>query len=397
MKKAIVTHAGSRDHYQLALALNEVGALEKLVTDFYSPKILQNLFPYFKKRFRNGLENSKVSNSNEIILRQILQLIRKEQDELYFRKQDDILSKIALEKAIKTDSNLYLYSYYAYHAFKNYQGNNKKILFQVHPHPSTIKKLFQEEIERVPEARFSLKNEAEMVLSNQQLDYLIAEPKLADNIVVASSFTKKSLIENGIDESIIKVIPYGVDFKKFNLSNKRNKNTGKVNLIFVGNIIQRKGVSYLLESINLLKSKNVKLTLCGRKVDRDLLKKYSDNANIKVKLNLSHKELSEELNKSDIFVFPSLVEGFALVILEAMASGLPVITTNNTSGADIIEDGKQGYIVPIRSAESIAEKIEQFIEEKNYFEMGIEAEKKAGFYTWERFRKRISDHYLSLD
>ncbi len=396
MKKAIITHAGSRDHYQVALALNEIDALQELVTDFYSPGLLQRLLPYFKKRYRKGLENSKVYNSYNVVLLQILQKIKKEQEEVFFRKQDGILSQIALKKAIKTDSNLFLYSYYAYNAFKNYNGSNKKILFQVHPHPSSIKRIFQEEIERVPEASFSLNNEVEMVLSEDQLHHLIAEPKMADHIVVASSFTKKSLVENGINEDIIKIIPYGVDFDKFNINNRKERNSGKLKLIFVGNIIQRKGVSYLLDAMKILKSKNISLTLCGRKADNVLLDKYVNSDNITVKLNLSHKELAEELNQSDVFVFPSLVEGFALVILEAMASGLPVITTNNTSGADIIQNEKQGYIVPIRSAEAIAEKIEKFIDDRNHLEMGIEAEKKAREYTWGRFRNEIADFYKTI-
>ena len=396
MRKAIIAHAGSRDHYQLALALNETGALEQLITDFYSPYFLQKLSPYFQKRYRYGLENSKVHNSYKVILMQILRLINKENDDTFFRKQDNILSEIALKKALKSDSNLFLYSYYAYHAFKNYTGDNKKILFQVHPHPLSIKRILKEEIERVPAAKFSLNNEVEMGLSEYQLQQLIAESEMADSIVVASSFTKNSLVENGIDKDIIRVIPYGVDFSKFNITKKQKKKSGTLNLIFVGNIIQRKGISYLLDAMNLLKSKKVVLTLCGRKADQALLDNYSDNDNIKVKLNLNHKELSEELNKSDIFVFPSLIEGFALVILEAMASGLPVITTKNTSGADIIEDGKQGYIIPIRSAKVLAEKIEKFIQDNNYFEMGLEAAKKAEEYTWKRFRTGISDFYNSV-
>ena len=59
----------------------------------------------------------------------------------------------------------------------------------------------------------------------------------------------------------------------------------------------------------------------------------------------------------DVFVFPSLFEGFGLVLLEAMAMGLPMITTAHTAGPDLLEDGKEGFIVPIRSAEAIAEKL----------------------------------------
>ncbi|HEB62070.1 MAG TPA: glycosyltransferase [Bacteroidetes bacterium] len=393
MRKAIVAHAGSRDHYQLALALNEINSLQKLVTDFYSPGILAFLFPYFKKRYRDGIESSKVHNSYEIVFKQIIQKFNKENQELFYRHQDEELSRLALNFSNRTNSNLFLYSYYAYHAFKNYTGSNKKLLFQVHPHPLTVKRILKEEMNRVPEAKHSLSNELEMVLSDEILGQLVAEPEMADNIVVASGFTKKSLIENGIDKNKIQVIHYGVDFDRFKIKNKKQDKNKILQLIFVGNIIQRKGIYYLLEAMKLLKSKNVNLTLCGRKIDKELVRTYKVLDNIDIKLNLNKRELSKQLNQSDIFVFPSLIEGFGLVIPEAMASGLPVITTNNTAGADIIENGKQGYIIPIRSAEKIAEKIEKFLMEKNYFDMGIEAEKKARDYTWERFRAGIAEFY----
>lgn len=396
MKKAVVAHAGSRDHYQLSLALNEINALQELITDFYSPETLTNIFPYFKKRYKEGLPSSKVFNSYKVLFMQMRQKIKKEHQEHFFRKQDKALSEIALNKALKADSNLYLYSYYAYKAFKDYTGDQKKILFQVHPHPLIVKRILSEEIERVPAAKSSLIAEAEMSLSDDLLEELSTESKLADSIVVASSFTKKSLVENNIDDKLISVIPYGVDLCKFNSQNKKPNGGKLIRLIFVGNIIQRKGVFDLLRAMELLKSKNIKLTLCGRKVDENLINSFTGNLNIEVKLNLSHEQLLRELNQSDIFVFPSLIEGFALVILEAMASGLPIITTNNTSGADIIENGKHGYIVPIRSAEKIVEKIEKMISDNNFYEMGIASEIKAREYTWKLFRQRISKHYMEL-
>jgi glycosyltransferase involved in cell wall biosynthesis len=93
---------------------------------------------------------------------------------------------------------------------------------------------------------------------------------------------------------------------------------------------------------------------------------------------------------------PTLSEGFAHVILEAMASGLPVITTGHSCGPDIITDGKEGWIIPIRSVKSLTEKLEWCMNNKKYlFDMGQSAADTASKYTWEKFRNRIIDFYES--
>lgn len=98
------------------------------------------------------------------------------------------------------------------------------------------------------------------------------------------------------------------------------------------------------------------------------------------------KEVLEEMGRSDVLVLPSLFEGFGLVILEAMAAGLPVITTTNTGGPDVIEDGKEGFIVPAGNVEALREKMSYFIQNpEQAFKMGQAAHQKARQYTWEKY------------
>ena len=97
-----------------------------------------------------------------------------------------------------------------------------------------------------------------------------------------------------------------------------------------------------------------------------------------------------------MLVLPSLFEGFGLVILEAMSQGVPVITTPHTCGPDIISDGIDGFIVPIRSADAIAEKIRLFKNRDFLITMSEQAIAKAALYNWERYRRSITETVLRV-
>jgi len=98
-----------------------------------------------------------------------------------------------------------------------------------------------------------------------------------------------------------------------------------------------------------------------------------------------------------LFVLPSLAEGFAHVILEAMSSGLPVLTTASTCAPDVLEDGVHGFIVPIRDARAIAEKITWGRSHRSdLYRMGLAAASRARTYTWERFRKGLVNAYARM-
>ena len=104
------------------------------------------------------------------------------------------------------------------------------------------------------------------------------------------------------------------------------------------------------------------------------------------------RQVLEEMGRSDVLVLPSLFEGFGLVILEAMAAGLAVITTTNTGGPDMIEDGKEGFIVPAGNVEALREKMSYFIQNpEQASKMGQSSHQKARQYTWERYGKAYAE------
>jgi glycosyltransferase involved in cell wall biosynthesis len=94
----------------------------------------------------------------------------------------------------------------------------------------------------------------------------------------------------------------------------------------------------------------------------------------------------------DIFIFPSLFEGFGLVILEAMSQGLPVITTPNTGGPMIIKDGKDGFIVPIRDSQAIVDRVVKLAHDRERLSaMSLAAVRRAIALSWSKYEDTLSN------
>jgi glycosyltransferase involved in cell wall biosynthesis len=394
VKKAVVVHAEARDRYQVALALHEKGLLAALITDYYSNDLLSRLLPGISgKRYCKGLSSAATRSSYEALMLSLKMRV-KPAYELNFKK-DLVLSKKAFSTSASLHAHLFCYSYYAHYAFKQTQPESgiKKLLFQLHPHPYAVKELLQQELQNVPHARGSLMYENELKYPEQYLANLSEESVMADAIVVASNYTKTTLVESGVEQSKIDVVPYGIDFNQFTRRQALPSHT-HLRIIYVGSMVQRKGLSYLLDAVKGFPPGQVELVLCGRGyIDKTLLDHYS-GVKFTVKPALSQAELLNEFHQSDVFCLPSLCEGFAHVILEAMATGLPVISTHNTCAPDIMEDHKHGFIVPIRNSLALAEKIEWCIRNKaQLFDMGQAAALKVRDYTWQAFRAGIARFY----
>jgi glycosyltransferase involved in cell wall biosynthesis len=218
------------------------------------------------------------------------------------------------------------------------------------------------------------------------------EMLLADVIVAASSYAAYSIREKLPVNSLIREIPYGCDLSFFSPRAMRDGGS-TVKYLFVGWFGQQKGVYDLLrawDKCNL--SERARLLMAGgRRVD---LKCWPGEMPKGVKClgRISKRDIADLYRSSDVFVFPSLFEGFGLVILEAMASGLPVITTTNTAGPDLIDDGVEGYIVEPGDVEALARYMRLLAVDVDLREwMGRKAREKAERYTWEEYGRKCAE------
>lgn len=180
----------------------------------------------------------------------------------------------------------------------------------------------------------------------------------ADCITVPSSFAARTFVEEGLPEEKLRVIPYGVRLEAFHPVAQPSPDTFEV--VFVGQVSLRKGVPYLLQAFVRLRHPRKRLRLVGP-VFPHMKPLFSQLPMEQVEIvgAVSRAELVRVLSGSHVMVLPSLEEGLALVQGEAMACGCPVIATPNTGSEDLFTDGKEGFIVPVRDSQAIAEKMQQ--------------------------------------
>lgn len=214
----------------------------------------------------------------------------------------------------------------------------------------------------------------------------------ADYISVPSSFVKKTFLENCISENKLIQVPYGVDLSIFKQIPKKDS---IFRIVFAGGMSLRKGVHYLLQAFAELNLPNSELMLIGAMNDeiKPFFKKYEGKFNYIGKK--PQNELYQYYSQGSVFIIVSIEEGLALVQAQAMACGLPIIATTNTGAEDIVRDGIDGFIIPIRDVVALKEKILYFFNNSNIRDkMGKSAKQRVvtGF-TWDDYGERMINAY----
>lgn len=202
----------------------------------------------------------------------------------------------------------------------------------------------------------------------------------------------------------------GVDTKKFSpdsvdevYKNKLYKEFGigkdDTVLLSVGELSANKNHKVIIEAVLRLRRKNVKYLIAGEGPLHETYEEYTTRIGLKSQVVFTgfRKDIRELCGISDIFVFPSLREGLPVSLMEAMASGLPVVCSNIRGNTDLIEDEKGGYLVPPKDIEMFTERIKQVIENP------VQAQKMAGYnievmkkFSVEKIEQKMNDIYLSV-
>lgn len=223
----------------------------------------------------------------------------------------------------------------------------------------------------------------------------IAELTEADTILVPSEFVKQSFLDSGWNEADLLKVPYGVDTSKFSPVTNYHSKDENFTALFAGTASFRKGIQYLLPA---WKRADVdgELLVAGHvtKPARSTIDEFDDES---IRILGYVDEMPELYRESSVFVFPTVEDGFGLVILEAMASGLPVITTSNAGAAELITHGEEGYIVEPGDAEAVAEHLETLRSDPDKrVKMGKQARSVAEQHTWQNYQKELVHAYSSI-
>jgi glycosyltransferase involved in cell wall biosynthesis len=396
---AVICFAGPRDRYQSALALQENHALEALVTeayfsDFWATTGLagKNFHRFAKARHHADIPATKAIRSYGAFVQSLQARFDRRKDSPHFAEADRLLSVKAGQVALARGAPLIAYSYYAEAAFRMMEGSGlPRVLFQVHPNGKYLRELFQQEIEKDPEAKASLMEETEMSPLFAHNDETFAQ---ADAVICASSFTQHSLATAG-SKAPAHVVGYGVDLDLFSARTVAPVDQ-PLTVGFVGALSQRKGARYLLGALAALPKGSAKLVLYTRAaVDRDLLRGF-ESVDIEIKGGLSDAQLAADLKRCDLVALPSIAEGFGLVILEAMACGVPVLCTTSTGGADFIVHRKNGLLIAPGSSAAIEQELVWALTHRDeLFQMGQSARREAEKHTWAAYRRKFFAAYCS--
>ncbi len=231
------------------------------------------------------------------------------------------------------------------------------------------------------------------ILPEKNIDKAIT---LSDLLVIPSPFVKESLKMAGFGDKEMKIVNFGADmpsdFEERDILDKTKsfkENNIPMRFIHCGGVNFRKGANFLIEAWNKVNLKNAELIFCGR-IYRSS-KKFTKNLKKDIKL-LGYADVKPYLKNSHIFILPSLMEGSAKAIFEAMSYGLPIITTFNSGS--VIENNKDGYIVPIGNSDILSEKIKYFYNNPDKVaEMGISVFNKSKNYTWKRYGEDVVELY----
>jgi glycosyltransferase involved in cell wall biosynthesis len=270
------------------------------------------------------------------------------------------------------------------------QDGAKVIAEPVNQHPIGMNATLSEEAERLGLKRISQLH----IMQDRQIEESLA----SDFLLAPSRIVRDSFVDRGYDASRTVVLPYGVDLNRFHPAYGLGKPDKKFTVICVGAISPRKGQVYLLEAWKKLSLPNAELILIGSRSHEmtPILHRY-DGLYRHIPF-VPNQELFEHHGRSSVFVLPSLEDGCSVACAEAMACGLPVITTSNNGAADSVTHLKDGFIVPIRSPDAIAEHIEALYRDRELLQAMSEAAltKERKELGWDKYANRLSDLYRSV-
>lgn len=250
---------------------------------------------------------------------------------------------------------------------------------------------FQNNLLKEEYAKFHLHFE----IDPRVIDKELGEYEAVDFISIPSLFVKKSFVQMGIPEKKLIVNNYGSS-SWFTPSKIRQTNK-PFRVVYFGSMSIRKGLQYLFQALSEL-TVDYEAWFIGSvdNVIEDLLRRYKDSR-WKFIGHVDQSKLSDLVKQCDVFVLPSIEDGFGMVISQSMACGIPVITTQNTGGADIIEEGRTGFIIPIRNVEAIKDRILMLIRnEKLLSELKENCISRAKQLSWNDYGTRYVNFINSL-
>jgi glycosyltransferase involved in cell wall biosynthesis len=408
--QVVVAHMGARMHYAVPLIFERAGMLKRFYTDIFLPPGIRGLMgsarlarlfgsPWQRLagRFTPELPEEKVTSFPGLGLmlagkhRMAGGNILKEHQVNLWAAQN--FARKVTEKGFEGAEIIYTIMGEGLDIVTHGAARNRFIVTEIMIAPDWYS-LLLEEHHRWPGWGTPINEDQFKRIAEFDLERLKTIWLYSDLIVCPSEFVRESVISLGGAAERCVVVPYGYDsdssFLKLDLG---RHGSPRLKLLFVGRVSLRKGIQYLNEAVKLLKTGMVTIDVVGTLG-------LSDRAVhiLQQKVNLRgpvpRSEMPKLYAKADVLVFPTICEGSATVTYEALAAGLPVITTPNAGS--VVRDGVDGFIVPIRDPEALAEKMELLAENPGLLaSMSQNARERALDFSLEKYGERLVRAILS--
>jgi glycosyltransferase involved in cell wall biosynthesis len=219
-----------------------------------------------------------------------------------------------------------------------------------------------EEQKSILEQEHQLHGLAPPRIDPRSIERELIEYEMSDLITVPSKFVERTFIKRGVDSRKLLVVPYGANLSMFRPTVA--KQDGAFEVLFVGALSIRKGLPYLLDAFSKVNHPRKRLTLIGSRMkETEKILASFPNADSRVLGPIPQVQLAAHMSAAHVMVLPSVEEGLALVMAEAMASGCPVLASKNTGAEDLFEDTKQGFIVEPRDVDALTERMQRLADD----------------------------------
>jgi glycosyltransferase involved in cell wall biosynthesis len=297
---------------------------------------------------------------------------------------NDIFDRYVSKKISRSNSSVFIgWSGMSLHSLKSAKEKGMTtILERGSSHILNQNRILQEEYKRF---------KIEFSIDHRFISKELKEYEKTDFIMVPSHFVYNSFIQEGILPEKLVINPFGSSgyFTPIGVKDRLSKFT----VVYLGQLSIRKGLIYLFQALNSLTIpiNQFRVIFIG-KVEKEIqlaARKYK-KSNWEFVGHVDHYRLNSILTSATVGVQPSLEEGLSMVIPQLLSCGIPVIATTNTGASDIIQNGKNGFVIPIRDVDALKSKIEELYTDrillKEMSDNALEVVKNE--FTWEHYGSR---------
>lgn len=406
--KVVVAHPYKQHSFELAEGIRRKGVLYRYITTVYYKK--NNLTGLITRYLRGQSKDKALKRVDKRIdpyvkqfcegegLLKLLTMkvgsIKKYYTKVKYHSNDRFAKKVAayclkhkVDAVVVYDDTSPICS----EIIKKKNPNIKIILDMSAPALPYLSNVYKRDMEMSPDFADKLKSEVNKALDEKMLKRSMREIQAADYYLVASEFSKSTLICCDVDEARIKICRYGVDSVGF--SPGENRNSSVLHAVYIGGTFEYKGISYLLKAFEKLKEQPVDLTIIGE----CNLSANEIPDNVKCVGIVMHEEVAKILKKCDFAIFPSLGDGFGFAVTEALSAGCPVICSNNAGASDLIEDEFNGFRIDAQDSNHIVERAIEMLNDRDKLKMmQTNARKSIEKLTWSRYYEEVGKSVIDI-